>query len=101
MEIDRLRLEEDLRARLTDRELKLLVAQLQGAVSAIDLLRTRAPHVVEAFFSQMNLVSTHDVSDQAKQALEALAMELRAARMDPPKPMPSRQALRLSYSEGA
>lgn len=98
-EYEREELDRDLRERLTARELTLLVKQLQGAVSAIDLLRERAPHVVRAFFADMQLVDAGDVSEQAKHALEALADELRAARLQPaPVPMPSREVLRLAYT---
>lgn len=76
-----------------------LIRQLQGAVEAIALLRERSPEMLDAFFASMELVSTEDVSDRAKKALEAMADELRMARrLSAGRPISSRHALRLAYS---
>jgi hypothetical protein len=96
-EYDRDELDRDIRELLTKTEIARLVEQLQGAVAAIDLLRTKAPHVVDAFFAEMKMVDANGVSGEAQHALVVLADRLRAARANQ-KPIPSRQALRLAYS---
>jgi hypothetical protein len=96
-EYDRNELDRDIRELLSKKEISRLVQQLQGAVAAMDLLRAKAPHVVDAFFAELKMVDASGVSGEAQHALSVLADRLRAARAHP-KPIPSRQALRLAFS---
>jgi hypothetical protein len=97
-EYDRDELDRDIRELLSKTEITRLVNQLQGAVAAIDLLRAKAPQVVDAFFAEIRMVDTRGVSGEAQHALAVLADRLRAAKAQPPPtPIPSRQALRLAF----
>lgn len=98
-EYDRDELDRDIREVLTKKEISLLVQQLQGAVAAIDLLRVKAPHVVDAFFTELRMVDAEGISSDAQHALSVLANRLRSAKDEPRRdPMPSRQVLRLAFS---
>src|SRR4051812_20079597 len=96
---DRDELDRDIHDLLTKKEIDRLVQQLQGAVAAIELLRAKAPHVVDAFFAELKLVDANGVSGEAQHALAVLADRLRAAKLQRSiEPIPSRQALRLAFS---
>ncbi|HVJ24240.1 MAG TPA: hypothetical protein VM756_09935 [Burkholderiales bacterium] len=95
----RLRLEHELRATLTDAEYRRLVKNLESALDAFTTLGEHSPHLLRSLWSDLGAVSTDSMSDRAQSVLRALADELRAVqRAQPPKPIPSRQALRLAYS---
>lgn len=94
--LERDELDRELRNTLTPEELAMLSQQLRGAVTAIDVLRDRAPNVLHTFLAHLNLLRTDDVSDQAALAVCVLLAELRAARLRHlPKPLPAKSALRI------